>query len=122
MDTGDKAGLYLTLIFHLAVIIVLLCRSIHTQLTRDTSFVIDFSQLEEQEALEAREQMKQSVSEEIDAELDALLGASGRQNRQTVRNVAVDASEPLRDDRHENPEDIYRDARDLQKRLDKATQ
>lgn len=122
VDTGDKAGLYLTLIFHLAVIIVLLCWSIHTQLTRDTSFVIDFSQLEEQEALEAREQMKQSVSEEIDAELDALLGASGRQNRQTVRNVAVDASEPLRDDRHENPEDIYRDARDLQKRLDKARQ
>ena len=120
VDTDDKAGLYLTLIVHLLLIIVLLCWSIHTQLVRDTSFVIDFSQQEAQEALEARAQMQESVSEEIEAELDALLNASRSQNFQSIRNVAVDASEPLRDDRHDHPEDIYREARELQERLDQS--
>ena len=120
VDTDDKAGLYLTLIVHLLLIIVLLCWSIHTQLVRDTSFVIDFSQQEAQEALEARAQMQESVSEEIEAELDALLNASRSQNSQSIRNVAVDASEPLRDDRHDHPEDIYREARELQERLDQS--
>ena len=62
VDTDDKAGLYLTLIVHLLLIIVLLSWSIHTQLVRDTSFVIDFSQQEAQEAMEARAQMQESVS------------------------------------------------------------
>ena len=116
VDTDDKAGLYLTLIVHLILIIVLLSWSIHTQLVRDTSFVIDFSQQEAQEAMEARAQMQESVSEE----LDALLNASRNQNAQSIRNVAVDASEPLRDDRYDNPEDIYREARELQERLDQS--
>ena len=120
VDTDDKAGLYLTLIVHLLLIIVLLCWSIHTQLVRDTSFVIDFSQQEAQEALEARAQMQESVSEEIEAELDALLNASRNQSARSIRNVAVDASEPLRDDRHDHPEDIYREARELQERLDQS--
>ena len=120
IDSEDKAGVYLTAIFHLAVIIVLLCWSIHTQLARDTSFGIDFSQQEEQEAREARERMKESVSEEIEAELDALLNASGNQSARSIRNVAVDASEPLKDDRYEHPEDIYREAQELQERLDQS--
>ena len=120
IDSEDKAGVYLTAIFHLAVIIVLLCWSIHTQLARDTSFVIDFSQQEEQEAREARERMKESVSEEIEAELDALLNASGNQSARSIRNVAVDASEPLKDDRYDHPEDIYREAQELQERLDQS--
>lgn len=120
IDSEDKAGVYLTAIFHLAVIIVLLCWSIHTQLARDTSFVIDFSQQEEQEAREARERMKESVSEEIEAKLDALLNASGNQSARSIRNVAVDASEPLKDDRYDHPEDIYREAQELQERLDQS--
>ena len=120
VDTDDKAGLYLTLIVHLLLIIVLLSWSIHTQLVRDTSFLIDFSEQEAQEAREARAQMQESVSEELEAELDALLNASRNQNAQSIRNVAVDASEPLRDDRYDNPEDIYREARELQERLDQS--
>ena len=64
--------------------------------------------------------MQESVKEELDAEIDALLNASRSQNAQNIRNVAVDASEHLRDDRHDNPEDIYRDARELQERLDRT--
>ena len=120
IDTDDRAGLYLTLIVHLLLIIVLLSWSIHTQLARDTSFLIDFSEQEAQEAMEARAQMQESVSEELEAELEALLNASRSQSAQSIRNVAVDASEPLRDDRHDHPEDIYREARELQERLDQS--
>ena len=120
IDTDDRAGLYLTLIVHLLLIIVLLSWSIHTQLARDTSFLIDFSEQEAQEAMEARAQMQESVSEELEAELEALLNASRNQSAQSIRNVAVDASEPLRDDRHDHPEDIYREARELQERLDQS--
>ena len=120
INTDDKAGLYLTLIVHLLLIIVLLSWSIHTQLVRDTSFLIDFSEQEAQEAMEARAQMQESVSEELEAELEALLNASRSQSTQSIRNVAVDASEPLRDDRHDHPEDIYREARELQERLDQS--
>ena len=120
IDTDDRAGLYLTLIVHLLLIIVLLSWSIHTQLARDTSFLIDFSEQEAQEAMEARAQMQESVSEELEAELEALLNASRSQSTQSIRNVAVDASEPLRDDRHDHPEDIYREARELQERLDQS--
>lgn len=120
INTDDRAGLYLTLIVHLLLIIVLLSWSIHTQLARDTSFLIDFSEQEAQEAMEARAQMQESVSEELEAELEALLNASRSQSTQSIRNVAVDASEPLRDDRHDHPEDIYREARELQERLDQS--
>ena len=120
VDNGDKAGLYLTIIVHLVAIIILLSWSIHVQLSKDTSFLIDFSAQEEQERLAEHTRMQESVKEELDAEIDALLNASRSQNARSVRNVAVDASEPLRDDRHDNPEDIYRDARELQERLDRT--
>ena len=114
VDNSNKAGLYLTIIVHLIAIIILLCWSIHAQLSQNTSFLIDFSAQEEQERLVEQTRMQESVKEELDAEIDALLNASRSQNAQNIRNVAVDASEHLRDDRHDNPEDIYRDARELQ--------
>ena len=120
IDSDNKAGVYLTVIFHLVVIIVLLSWSIHAQLTKDTSFLIDFSSQEEEERLAEMQQMRESVSEELDAELDALLSSARGQNPSNIRNVAVDASEPLKDDRYENPEDIYKDARELQERLDRT--
>lgn len=116
IDREDKAGVYLTVIFHLVLVIILLSWSIHVQLTKDTSFLIDFSAQEEQEQKAAKEKMKESVS----AELDELLSQAGRQNRSNIRNVAVDASEPLKDDRYEHPEDIYKDARELQERLNRS--
>ena len=120
VDNSNKAGLYLTIIVHLIAIIILLCWSIHAQLSQNTSFLIDFSAQEEQERLVEQTRMQESVKEELDAEIDALLNASRSQNAQNIRNVAVDASEHLRDDRHDNPEDIYRDARELQERLDRT--
>ena len=120
VDNSNKAGLYLTIIVHLVAIIILLSWSIHVQLSKDTSFLIDFSAQEEEERLAEQTRMQESVKEELDAEIDALLNASRSQNAQNIRNVAVDASEHLRDDRHDNPEDIYRDALELQERLDRT--
>ena len=46
MDSEDRAGLYITVIFHLLVIIVLLICQISAALKRENSFVLDFSKVE----------------------------------------------------------------------------
>lgn len=121
VDRDDKAGAYLTVIFHLVLLIILLSWSIHVQLSKDTSFLIDFSAQEEMKQADARRQMQESVKDEIDRELDAMLGTSASGNAESIRNVAVDASsQHLKDDRFDNPEDIYRDARELQERLNRT--
>ena len=43
----DRAGLYITIIFHLVVIIVLLVYQIDNVLKREESFVLDFTKQEE---------------------------------------------------------------------------
>jgi hypothetical protein len=43
MRKEDKAGLYITVIFHLTVIIILLLAGISRELSREQSFVMDFS-------------------------------------------------------------------------------
>lgn len=111
MEKEDKAGLYLTIIFHLVLIIVFLLYSINLQVSKETSFVLDFTKYEELEKQKQQEQMAQSVSEELDRMIAAAKG-------QTPRNVVVDAStQNLKDDRHSNPNEVYDEARRLQERL-----
>lgn len=109
----DRAGLYITVIFHLAVIIVLLASKIGAVLQAENTFVLDFTK---QEVEEKREQVE-TMREEIARKLDMLLseGASGV----NVRNIAVDRS-ALKDDRGTDAEDLYKDAEKLQKDLDKT--
>ncbi len=47
LNREDKAGLYITIIFHLVVVIILLIAQIGFSLQRENSFVIDFSREEE---------------------------------------------------------------------------
>ena len=47
INKEDKAGLYITIIFHLVVIIVLLAYQIDSNLRKEESFVLDFSKQEE---------------------------------------------------------------------------
>lgn len=54
----DRAGLYITVIFHLAVIIVLLAYQIDSTLKREESFVLDFSRQEEVERIRKEEAFK----------------------------------------------------------------
>ena len=45
----DRAGLYTTVIIHLVVIIILLASQLGVQLSRENSFVLDFTKAEQME-------------------------------------------------------------------------
>lgn len=108
----NKAGLYLTIIFHLVVIMVLLIYQIDATIKAETSFVLDFSKQEELE----REQEVKVMKEEVSKQLDDLIAAA-RASQSNIRNIAVDASRPLKDDRNTDAEQLYKDAERLEKEL-----
>lgn len=109
LHNEDKAGLYLTLILHLALVIVLLLLQITRELTAENSFVMDFTREEELERQETERAFKEDISKRLD---ELILSRSS-----AIRNVAVDASAPLKDDRNTQAEDLYRDAERLQQEL-----
>ena len=113
----NKAGLYLTIIFHLVVIIVLLVYQIDSTMKAETSFVLDFSK---QEELEKQEEIR-VLKEEVSKQLDEMIAAA-RASQAPIRNIAVDASnKPLKDDRNTDVDQLYKDAERLAKEL-KANQ
>lgn len=86
LDSKEKKiGFYTTVIFHLVVLIIFLLTSINRIVSGETSFVLDFSKLEEYEKIQQQEEMKAKVSEELD---NILSGAAAN----PYRNVAVDRS------------------------------
>ncbi|MEG0518069.1 MAG: hypothetical protein RR555_04255 [Bacteroidales bacterium] len=108
-----KIGFYSTVIFHLLMIIGFLLTGIHGIIREETSFVLDFTKQEELEQMDKVVQMKEQASKEID---DIL---SGRAPDNQYRNVAVDrSSKALKDDRFKNPNQVYDEAKALQKKLD----
>ena len=108
-----RAGLYLTVIFHLTVIIVLLLYSIDSTLKREESFVLDFSKQEEIERKEKEEIFKEDISRRLDEMI-----AAAQSNSAPTRNIAVDAgSTRLKDDRGTDAEQLYKDAERLAKDL-----
>lgn len=114
LDSKEKkTGFYTTVIFHLVVLIIFLLTAIHGVVSEETSFVLDFSKLEELEEIAKQEELKAQASKELD---DLL---SGNVTPNQYRNVAVDRSnQPLKDDRFKNPNQVYDEARELQKKLD----
>lgn len=114
LDSKEKkVGFYSTIIFHLVVLIIFLLTAIHGIVSEETSFVLDFSKLEEIEKIEKLEELKQQASKELD---DLL---SGKVSPSAYRNVAVDrSSQALKDDRFKNPNQVYDEARELQRKLD----
>lgn len=109
---GNRAGLYLTVIFHLMVIIALLIHKIDSTIKAETSFVLDFSKQEEIERQQELEEMKTAVSDKLDRMI-----AVARSQQSNIRNIAVDASAPLKDDRNTDAEQLYKDAERLAKEL-----
>ena len=105
LTPDQKAGLYITAIVHVAVIIVLLLCQIGYSVQRENSFVLDFTKQEEKEAQEQQEELHRSAL----AQLENLL-ASAR--TQPVRNVTVNRSQ-LKDDRNTDADQLYRDAERL---------
>ena len=111
LPKADRAGLYITVIVHLAVLIILLVVQLGRQLRSETSFVLDFSKLEEVERLRQELEFKQ----EVNRQLEELLADQGV-GTSPIRNIAVNRSE-LRDDRNTDAEQLYADAERLQQEL-----
>ena len=105
----SRAGLYITVIFHLTVIIVLLLYQIDSTIRKEDSFVLDFSKQEEIEKREREVAFKEDISRRLD-DLIAAAHSSG----EPIRNLAVDASRAqLKDDRGTDAEQLYKDAERL---------
>ena len=105
LTPDQKAGLYITAIVHLAVIIILLLCQIGYAVQRENSFVRDFTKQEEQERIEQQEELSRTAL----AQLEDLLAAA---RTQPVRNVVVNRSQ-LKDDRNTDADQLYRDAERL---------
>ena len=105
LSKEDKAGLYLTVIVHLAVLIVLLLYGIGYSLSRENTFVLDFSR---QEEIERMQEEIQKLQQEL-----------GGSQSSDIRNVAVDRA-ALRDDRGTDAEKLYKDAERLAKELNQG--
>ncbi len=111
MYTGkeSKAGLFITVIFHLTVIIVLLLYQIDSTVRREESFVLDFSKQEEQE----RREQQMALEEDLLEKLEEKLAEARMAGHTQVRNIAVDAGSYLKDDRGTDADQLYRDAERL---------
>ena len=105
----DRAGLYITVIVHLTVIIVLLASQLTLALRKEDSFVLDFTRQETIERLEKELAFKEEVSRRLD-EIIATQGST------PIRNVVVDRG-ALKDDRNTDAEQLYKDAERLQEAL-----
>ena len=113
MNKENIAGLYITVIFHLTVIIVLLAVGIDNSLKPETSFVLDFSKQEEIE----RQQREEIFKEDISRKLDDMIRAAQDAPQSQVRNIAVDAGSTLKDDRGTDADQLYKDAARLAQEL-----
>lgn len=106
----DRAGLYITVIFHLAVIIILLATQLGFSIAKENAFVLDFTKQEQVEKEKKEEVFKEDVAQRI----ERMLAAAGSI---PIRNVVVDRG-ALKDDRGTNAEELYKDAERLQRELD----
>jgi len=105
LSPDQKAGLYITAIIHVAVIIVLLLVRIGYEVQRENSFVLDFSQQEEQERIREERELKKNAAQLLENLISASAGVP-------IRNVTVDRSQ-LKDDRGTNADELYREAERL---------
>ena len=109
LSPDQQAGLYVTAIIHLAVIILLLLVRIGYEVQRENSFVLDFTKQEEAERLQERIRMQ----EKLEAQLERMLSS---QSGVPLRNVTVDRAN-LKDDRGTNADELYKEAERLAREL-----
>ena len=91
LSQEDKAGLYTTVIVHLAVVIVLLIAGLDWSIRKENSFILDFSALEEKERLqeeierlEEEAAFKESIAQRLQQQLDAAPPVRGIADRKSV--------------------------------------
>ena len=112
LSPDKKAGIYITVSVHLAVIIVLLLVRIGYEIQRENSFVLDFTQQEELE----RQKEEAELQEKVAMDLERLLALAAATPRADVRNVAVNRA-ALKDDKGINAEELYKEAERLAREL-----
>lgn len=116
ISTDDKSGLYLTVILHLGVLIVLLIAQISSTLHGESSYILDFSGIEQQEKEEQETEFKESISERLDRLIAEAAPAS--ESHEEIRNIAVDAGNGhLQDDRNTDADQLYSDVERLDREL-----
>lgn len=106
LTPDQKAGIYITVSVHLAVIIVFLLLRIGLEIQRENSFVLDFTKQEEKEQLLEQERFLEATADQLEQLIAA--AAAG----QPIRNVTVDRSS-LKDDRGTNADELYKEAERL---------
>ena len=116
ISSEDKAGIYITAIAHLAVIIILLAVQVHTVLRSTNAFLLDFSAQEAEEERLRETELQERISEKLDRMLgDRPVDRTAPQNDGQIRNIAVDAGKHLKDDRNTDASRLYADAEQLEK-------
>ncbi len=115
ISKDDRAGIYITVIVHLVVLIVLMAIQLGATLKKETSFVLDFTKMEQIEKLQKELELKQAINDRLNEML-----AGGYE---PIRNIAVDRSE-LKDDRHsaEDARELYEDAEKLKQDLQRPAE
>lgn len=120
LTRDDKAGLYLTVIFHLVILIILLLTQIGFSLKREDLFVIDFSHDEKKELTKVERKEEKTLDEAVAEKIERMLaGDAGIEfkNTTTSRNKGA-----LKDDRNTDAEKLYADATRLAKDLKNGIQ
>lgn len=117
ISRADRAGIYTTVIIHLAVIVVLLATRLGGAVAEERGFIMDFTRQEELEKL-----AEQAVRLQKEAEMKAAVSERLEQmlkDAPTPRNIAVDRG-ALKDDRGTDAEKLYSDAEKLARELGKG--
>ena len=109
LTPDQKAGIYITVSVHLAVIIVLLLIRIGQEIQRENSFLLDFTRQEEMERQREEAQLQELTAEQ----LERLIAAA---EAIPIRNVTVNRS-TLKDDRGTNADELYKEAERLAQEL-----
>ena len=114
LSNDEKAGLLATATVHLAVLVILLATGLGYSLSKENTFVLDFSKYEEMERiqeeiekLQKEAEFQQAISEKLERDLASA---------PSVRGVAVNHA-ALKDDRGTDAEQLYKDAERLQQEL-----
>lgn len=115
ISRDDRAGIYITVIVHLVVLIVLMVIQLGATWKKESSFVLDFTKMEQIEKLQKELELKQAINDRLNEML-----AGGYE---PIRNIAVDRSE-LRDDRHsaEDARELYEEAEKLKQDLQRPAE
>ncbi len=117
IKSEDKAGLYITVLIHIIVIIFLLLIQIQKEIQANSSFIIDFSQQNKLELEKEKNKLieeKKALEKEIEKKINKALASS---SHSSIKNIAVDLASLAKEINNEDASKLYQDAEDLKKRL-----